>query len=75
MLYEVITQSELRLRAGEEPVIRDPEALRDAYVFFGFSAPGLYDLRPSPVGGVYPGVEIQATFLDNLLSGDFLRVV
>jgi adenylate cyclase len=68
-----VLQSELRLRAGEEPVIRDPEALRNAYVFFGFSAPGLYDLRPSPLGGVYPGVEIQATLLDNLLSGDFLR--
>ncbi|MBE0616597.1 MAG: adenylate/guanylate cyclase domain-containing protein, partial [Proteobacteria bacterium] len=68
-----VLQSELRLRAGEEPVIRDPEAFRDAYVLFGFSAPGLYDLRSSPLGGVYPGVEIQATLVDNLLSGDFLR--
>lgn len=25
------------------------------------------------MGGVYPGVEIQATLLDNFLSGDFLR--
>jgi len=47
--------------------------LKDRYVFFGFTAPGLYDLRPSPVQGTYPGVEIHATMLDNLLSGDFLR--
>ena len=40
---------------------------------FGFSAPGLYDLRPSPISGVYPGVEIYATLLDNFLSGDFMR--
>ncbi|MFP4349968.1 MAG: adenylate/guanylate cyclase domain-containing protein, partial [Desulfococcaceae bacterium] len=41
----------------------------------GFSAPGLFDLRPTPVGGVFSGVEIHATFLDNLLSGDFLHRV
>lgn len=68
-----VLQSELRLRAGESPTIRDPAALRGKYVFFGFSAPGLYDLRPSPVDGIYPGVEIHATVLDNLLSGDFIR--
>ena len=69
-----ILQSELRLRAGEEPVIA-PEELSGKYVFFGFSAPGLFDLRPTPVGGVYPGVEIQATFLDNLLADDFMQMV
>jgi adenylate cyclase len=39
------------------------------------SAPGLFDLRPAPVSGVYPGVEIHATMLDNLLSNDFIRAV
>ncbi|MDP1992794.1 MAG: adenylate/guanylate cyclase domain-containing protein, partial [Syntrophales bacterium] len=29
--------------------------------------------RPTPVSGVYPGVEIYATALDNLLSDDFIR--
>ena len=65
-------QSELRLQAGEEPVIKDPDAFRDCHVIFGFSAPGLYDLRPAPVGGVFPGSEIHATALDNLMEGDFL---
>ena len=67
-----VIQSELRLQAGEEPVIRDPEAFRDCHVIFGFSAPGLFDLRPAPVGGVFSGQEVQATALDNLLEGDFL---
>ncbi len=67
-----VIQSYLRLQAGETPVI-DPEAFRDKTVFFGFSAPGLFDLRSAPVDGVYPGVEIHATALDNFLSGDFLR--
>ena len=70
-----IIQSELRIRNGEPPTIKDIEAFRDSYVFFGMSAPGLFDLRPAPVSGVYPGVEIHATILDNLLSNDFIRAV
>jgi adenylate cyclase len=67
-----IIQSELRVRNGEPPTIRDTGVFRDSYVLFGMSAPGLYDLRPSPFG-VYPGVEIHATMLDNLLANDFIR--
>jgi len=67
-----VLRSELRLLEGGEPEI-DPGALKDRYVIFGFTAPGLYDLRPSPVAGTYPGLEINATMLDNLLSGDFMR--
>lgn len=64
-----VIQSELRLQAGETPVVK-PEAFRDRYVFFGFSAPGLKDLRPTPVDGNYPGVGIHMTMLDNLLESD-----
>ncbi len=67
-----VVQSELALREGGTPKL-DPAILAGRYVFFGFTAPGLFDLRPSPVQGAYPGVEIHATMLDNLLSGDFLR--
>ena len=65
-------QSELRLVEGGEPTI-DPETLRDRYVLFGFSAPGLLDLRPTPVSRVSPGVLVHATTLDNLLSDGFMR--
>ncbi|MDA8126454.1 MAG: adenylate/guanylate cyclase domain-containing protein [Deltaproteobacteria bacterium] len=68
-----VIQSELRLRQGEPPAIPGDQLFRDAYVLIGFSAPGLFDLRPAPVSGVYPGVEIHATALDNLLAGDFLK--
>lgn len=70
-----VIQSELRIAGGEKPAINEPEPFKDAYVFFGFSAPGLFDLRPTPLSGVYPGVEINATMLDNLLAGDFMRPV
>jgi adenylate cyclase len=69
-----VIQSELRLRDGEDPTV-DPSLLAGKYVFFGFSAPGLLDLRHSPVDGAHPGVAINATVLDNLLSRDFLRAV
>jgi adenylate cyclase len=67
-----IIQSELHLQAGEKSAI-DPVLFKDKYVFFGFSAPGLKDLRPTPVSGDYPGVEVHATVLDNLLAGDAVR--
>ncbi len=69
-----LIQSFLRVQEGLEPVV-PAHALQDKYVIVGFSAPGLYDLRPVPVGGAYPGVAIHATALDNLLNGDFLRQV
>ena len=66
-----------RIRAaaasGGKETIPNADSFKDAYVFFGFSAPGLLDLRPTPISRVCPGVEIHATMLDNLLTGDFLR--
>ena len=68
-----VIQSEMRLLEGGQPPIKDGSVFKDATVVFGFSAPGLKDLRPSPMGGDYPGPEIYATMLDDLLAGDFLR--
>ena len=67
-----VIQSEMRLQAGERPSI-DPSVFSNAYVLVGFGAPGLMDLRPTPVSRVAPGVEIHATVLDNLLTGNLLR--
>ncbi len=69
-----VINSELRLREGAEPEV-DPEELRDAFVLVGFSAPGLMDVRSTPVARALPGVEIHATLLDNLLARDTLADV
>jgi adenylate cyclase len=66
-----IINSEFAIEEGGKPQV-DPASLKDKYVFFGHSAPGLLDLKPSPMLGDYPGVELNATLLDNFLSGDFL---
>ena len=49
----------------------EPEALEGAVVFIGTSAIGLSDLRSTPMGPQYPGVEVHANILDALLSGGF----
>jgi adenylate cyclase len=53
----------------------DLSLFKDAYVFIGVTAPGAKDLRPTPLQRDYPGVEINATMLDNLLSGDSMKEV
>ena len=71
-----ILQAEIRSFHDEAPTPRDREIaqdLKDKYVLFGYSAPGLKDIRATPVGGVFSGVEINATMLENLLAGDFMR--
>ncbi len=68
-----IIESELLARSGAKETVQNPGSFKDAYVFFGFSAPGLLDLRPTPLSNISPGTEIHATMLDNLLTGDFLR--
>lgn len=43
--------------------------LQNAIVYVGTSAPGLLDLRSTPVGAVYPGVEVHANLLSGVLDG------
>jgi len=47
--------------------------LKDKIVFIGATAVGIYDLRVTPFSGIFPGVEIQATAIDNLLKNNFIR--
>lgn len=49
----------------------EPGVLEGAVVFVGTSAIGLADLRSTPMGPQYPGVEVHANILDALLSGGF----
>ena len=39
----------------------------------GATAVGIYDLRVTPFSGIFPGVEVQATAIDNLLKDNFIR--
>lgn len=49
-------------------------AFRDKIVLVGASATGIGDLRATPFGGVdFPGVEIHANVIDDILNRHFLR--
>jgi len=67
-----LIQDEMRYREDANKTQSVNQQLKDKYVLFGFSAHGLFDLRPTPVGAIFSGVEIHATLLDNLLSNDFI---
>jgi len=49
----------------------EPDAIEGAIVLIGTSAIGLSDLRSTPMGPQYPGVEVHANILEALLSGGF----
>ncbi len=47
------------------------QELNGKIALIGTSAPGLLDLRSTPVGSVYPGVEIHANMIAAMLDSDF----
>ena len=47
-------------------------SLKDKIVLVGTTAPGLLDLRVTPVGEIYPGVEIHANLISGLLDNKLL---
>ncbi len=65
-----VVQSFVALQEGGKPIY-NPEVFRDKIVFVGFTAPGLFDLKPTPMSSVYPGLAVHATLVANLLHEDF----
>ncbi|MDQ5988258.1 MAG: adenylate cyclase [Syntrophus sp. SKADARSKE-3] len=51
----------------------DPGIFKDKIVIVGATATGIYDLRVTPFSNVYPGLEIHATVVDNILNQNFLE--
>lgn len=64
------------IKKGQRPII-NPEELNDKIVFVGANARGaglaLEDALPTPILQRHPGVDIQATNLDNLINNEFIK--
>jgi adenylate cyclase len=63
--------SGIAVAEGKAPAV-PAEAFRGAYVIVGTTAPGLLDLKPTPLEPAAPAFGVHAAVLDNLLNGDFL---
>ncbi len=50
----------------------DDNVLKDKIVIVGATAVGIFDLRVTPFGNVFPGLEIHANVIDAILSKDFM---
>ncbi|HMB58635.1 MAG TPA: adenylate/guanylate cyclase domain-containing protein, partial [Xanthomonadales bacterium] len=51
--------------------IEDPSVLDGAIVLVGATAPGMEDLRSTPFGSIYPGVEVHANIVSGILDSSF----
>jgi adenylate cyclase len=51
----------------------DAGMLRDRVVLIGNTAQGIGDIRVTPYGHAFPGVEIRANIIENLLEGNVLQ--
>lgn len=71
--YSAVHQAALIEMAGETSSF-DPSVFRDKIIIIGSNAPGLFDLKATPFTheNLYPGMEIHATAIENMLAGDML---
>lgn len=63
----------MKMETDGEPPILDLEAtFKDKIVLIGATASSLFDIKTTPFSRVHPGVEFQATVLNNVIDGNFL---
>jgi adenylate cyclase len=53
---------------------RRVDEFRDKIIVIGTTAPGLHDIKLTPLGADFPGPEVLATALDNLKNGEHLYI-
>ena len=46
---------------------------KDKIVYIGTTASSLFDTKSVPIDKIYPGVEIHATYMNNLLDNNFIK--
>ena len=44
-------------------------------IYFGATASSLFDIKTVPTGKIYPGVEVQATYINNIIDNNFIKKV
>lgn len=67
-LYKVIKAIESK---SNDPVYD----FKGKIVYIGTTAVSLYDIKSVPVDKLYPGVEVHATYINNLIDNNFIKRV
>lgn len=62
----------LKVLNGDEPKA-DLLNFKGKIIYIGTTAASLFDIKTVPVSKNYPGVELQATFVNNLIDNNFIR--
>jgi adenylate cyclase len=73
-IYQYVTFSEAFQDMSSKVKKRPPNEFTGKIVIIGSTAPSLFDLKATPMAKIYPGVEILATAIDNVIHGDYLHV-
>ena len=71
--YHYVSFSDVYTDMGSKNKQRAQDEFKDKIVIIGSTAPGLFDLRATPMAKMHPGVEVLATAIDNNKHGDSLR--
>lgn len=72
--FKVYVAKKLMEEEGEgEEVLSIKKRLEGKIVFLGVTATGGFDLRAVPTSKIYPGVEIHATALKNLMDNTYIK--
>ena len=70
--YEYIPMYKLiQVIKGKHPV--QGFDFKDKIVYFGTTASSLFDIKTVPSSKIYPGVEVQATYVNNIIDNNFIR--
>jgi adenylate cyclase len=73
--HYVSASNVLAASVGQKNTGITPEMFRGKIVLVGVITVGTYDLKSSPLSAEYPGVEVQATAIANMLEGRRVREV
>jgi adenylate cyclase len=71
--YQTVTFSDVFNDMISKDKKRPQDEFANKIVLIGSTAPSLFDVKPTPMSRLHPGVEILATAIDNMKHGDYLH--
>ena len=71
--YHYVSFSDVFQDLGSKEKRRPVDEFTGKIVIIGSTAPSLFDIKPTPMSQMHPGVEILATAIDNFKHDDYLR--